>query len=89
VRNGDQTHEAPHRERILCVDDEAAVADLAADQVAAQGMHGFLNVKMGLLGVGVWVLAVHQQFTLAMHGLYGLTLGYGILMLYHGFIILW
>jgi hypothetical protein len=50
----------------------------------AAGPAVFLSVKMGLSSLGAWVLAVHQQFTLAMHGLYGLTLGYGLLMGYHG-----
>jgi hypothetical protein len=49
----------------------------------------FLSVKMILSGLGAWILAVHQQFRLAMRGLYGLTLGYGVLMWYHGRILWW
>jgi hypothetical protein len=43
----------------------------------------FLQLKIGLTGVGVWVLAAHQQFPLAARGLQGLALGYGTVLLYH------
>ena len=43
----------------------------------------FLQLKIGLTGVGVWVLAAHQQFPLAQRGLHGATLGYGVVLLYH------
>ena len=43
----------------------------------------FLQLKIGLTGVGVWWLAAHQQFPLAQRGLQGLTLGYGVLLVYH------
>jgi hypothetical protein len=36
-----------------------------------------------LTGVGVWVLAAHQQFPLAQRGLHGVALGYGVVLLYH------
>jgi hypothetical protein len=49
----------------------------------------FLSVKMALSSLGAWILAAHQQFPLGMCGLYGLTLGYGVLLVYHGRIILW
>lgn len=43
----------------------------------------FLQLKMGLTVAGVWILAAHQQVPLAAHGLYGLALGYGTLLVYH------
>jgi len=43
----------------------------------------FLALKSGLTGLGVWFLAVHQQFPLAQCGLVGLALGYGLLLSYH------
>jgi len=43
----------------------------------------FLQLKIGLTGVGVCCLAAHQQFPLAQRGLHGLTIGYGLLLAYH------
>jgi|SoiMethySBSTD1v2_1073268.scaffolds.fasta_scaffold70493_1 formate hydrogenlyase subunit 3/multisubunit Na+/H+ antiporter MnhD subunit len=43
----------------------------------------FLQLKIGLTGVGVWVLAAHQQLPLAARGLQGLALGYGTVLVYH------
>ena len=43
----------------------------------------FLQLKIGLTGVGICCLAAHQQFPLAQRGLQGLTLGYGVLLVYH------
>ena len=43
----------------------------------------FLQLKIGLTGVGVWWLAAHQQFPLAQRGLHGLTLSYGVVLVYH------
>src|SRR5881296_3617642 len=42
----------------------------------------FLQLKIGLSGVGVWWLAAHQQFPLAQRGLHGLALGYGVVLIY-------
>jgi len=42
------------------------------------GTPRFLQMKIGLTGVGVWWLAAHQQFPLAQRGLHGLTLSYGL-----------
>jgi Domain of unknown function (DUF5658) len=47
------------------------------------GTPRFLQLKIGLTGVGVWLLAAHQQFPLARRGLHGLTLGYGVVLIYH------
>jgi hypothetical protein len=44
---------------------------------------------MGLSIFGAWILAAHQQFRLALRGLYGFAVGYGMLLLYHGLIIFW
>ena len=43
----------------------------------------FLAVKIGITGAAVWVLAAHQQWPLAMRGLYGFALGYGAVLVYH------
>jgi hypothetical protein len=43
----------------------------------------FLAVKIGFTGPVVWFLAVHQQWSLAARGLFGLALGYGTLLVYH------
>jgi hypothetical protein len=43
----------------------------------------FLQLKIGLTGVGVWVLAAHQQVPLAQRGLHGLALSYGVVLFYH------
>src|SRR5712691_84918 len=40
------------------------------------GTPRFLQLKIGLTGVGVWLLAAHRQFPLAQRALHGLTLGY-------------
>jgi Domain of unknown function (DUF5658) len=47
------------------------------------GAPRFLQLKIGLTGVGVWWLAAHQQFPLARRGLHGVTLGYGVVLIYH------
>jgi hypothetical protein len=43
----------------------------------------FLPLKLSLTSVGVWGLAAHQQFPLAQYGLRGLTLSYGVVLVYH------
>jgi hypothetical protein len=43
----------------------------------------FLQLKIGLTGACVWILAAHQHFPLAARGLYGLALGYMTLLVYH------
>ena len=43
----------------------------------------FLTLKVGITGAAVWLLAAHQQWPLAVRGLYGLTLGYGAVLVYH------
>jgi hypothetical protein len=42
-----------------------------------------LAVKLGITGPAVWLLAAHQQWPLAMRGLYGLALGYGAVFVSH------
>ena len=49
----------------------------------ASGTPLFLHLKIGLTGSGVWLLAAHQQFPLAQRGLHGLTLLYGVVLVYH------
>jgi len=43
----------------------------------------FLQLKIGLTGASVCVLAAHQQFPLAARGLHGLALSYGTVLVYH------
>jgi hypothetical protein len=40
-------------------------------------------VKIGVTGPVVWLLAAHQQWPLAVCGLYGLALAYGAVLVYH------
>jgi Domain of unknown function (DUF5658) len=60
---------------------------LEANPLLAMALnHGtslFLYLKIGITGVGVWLLAAHQQFLLAQRGLQGLPLGYGVVLAYH------
>jgi hypothetical protein len=49
----------------------------------AYGPTVFVALKLSLTGVAVWVLAAHQQWPLAVRGLYGLALGYGVVLVYH------
>jgi Domain of unknown function (DUF5658) len=49
----------------------------------AYGPTVFVALKLSLTGVAVWVLAAHQQWPLAVRGLYVLALGYGVVLLYH------
>ena len=47
------------------------------------GTARFLHLKLSLTGAGVWMLAAHQQWPLAARGLHTLTLGYGMVLVYH------
>ncbi len=47
----------------------------------------FVGIKMALSGAGAWWLAAHQQFPLAMRGLYGVVLAYVLLLCYHGMLV--
>jgi hypothetical protein len=47
------------------------------------GSTRFLHLKIGLTGVGAWVLAVHQQWPLTRRGLYELLRIYGAVLVYH------
>ena len=49
----------------------------------AYGPTVFVALKLSLTGGAVWVLAAHQQWSLAVRGLYGLVLGYGVVLVYH------
>jgi Domain of unknown function (DUF5658) len=40
-------------------------------------------VKIGISGPAVWFLAAHQQWPLAVRGLYGLAVGYGAVLVSH------
>jgi hypothetical protein len=49
----------------------------------AYGPICFVALKLVLTGGLAWVLAGHQQFPLAVRGLYGLALSYGAVLVYH------
>jgi hypothetical protein len=49
----------------------------------AYGDMWFVAIKMALTGTGVWVLAAHQQFPLALRALHGFTGLYVALLAYH------
>ncbi len=67
--------------------DHLAHGGAEANPVLALALtHGtarFLQLKIGLTGAGVWVLAAYHQVPLAARGLDGLALGYGTLLVYH------
>jgi hypothetical protein len=52
------------------------------------GPSAFLGVRIGLSVLCAWILAAHQNFTLAMQFLYGMMLGYGGLLCYHLMLVL-
>lgn len=47
------------------------------------GQAAFVGVKMALTGAGVWCLAAHQQFALALRALHALAGLYLTLLAYH------
>jgi formate hydrogenlyase subunit 3/multisubunit Na+/H+ antiporter MnhD subunit len=49
----------------------------------AQSTTAFVWIKAGVTGLGTWVLAAHQHVPVASTGLYGLAVGYGLLLVYH------
>lgn len=51
------------------------------------GVSTFMGLKIGLTGVGVLLLALHQNFRLGLRGLYSIALLYLLLLVYHG--LLW
>jgi len=52
------------------------------------GYTPFLAIKMVATGVGVWLLAVHQQFVLAWKALHALAGVYAFLLIYHLLLVL-
>jgi hypothetical protein len=53
--------------------------DLALDA----GVSWFLGLKIGLTGLGVVFLAIHQNFRLSRLALHGVALAYSALLAYH------
>lgn len=51
-----------------------------------QGLLPFLHVKMCLTGIGAWLLAVHEHFPLAFHGLHAMAIVYGMLLVFHAIV---
>jgi formate hydrogenlyase subunit 3/multisubunit Na+/H+ antiporter MnhD subunit len=49
----------------------------------AQSYTLFVSLKMGLTGLGVWLLAAYHQVPLAYKALHGLALAYGVLSVYY------
>jgi hypothetical protein len=54
----------------------------------SQGYAVFIGLKMGLTGLGAWVLATYQHIPLAYHGLHALLLVYVLLCAYYA-VIFW
>lgn len=53
-----------------------------------QGTEPFLQVKLGLTGAGAWLLAAHERFPLAFHSLHCMAVVYGLLLMFHGMLLL-
>ena len=68
---------------LLHLQDGGAEANPLMHLALAHGPTLFLALKVSLTGVAVWFLAAHQQWPLAVHGLHGLALSYGIVLVYH------
>jgi hypothetical protein len=56
--------------------------------VLLYGYSPFVTVKMVLTGMGVWLLAAHQQFSLAWKGLHAMAAIYLLLIGYHMLLML-
>jgi hypothetical protein len=56
--------------------------------VLAYGTTPFVGLKMALTGLGVWFLAAHQYFPLAIKGLHILAGGYALLLCIHAALLL-
>jgi hypothetical protein len=63
--------------------DGGGEANPLMDLALAHSTTLFLGLKIGLTGAGVWGLAAHQQWPLAVRGLHALVLGYGMVVVYH------
>lgn len=48
-----------------------------------RGDGAFLALKFAITIVGVWLLAVHQNFRVGLRGLYVVAVGYVVLIAYH------
>ena len=68
---------------LLYLEDGGGEANPLMHFAIAHSQTLFLAVKIGLTGPAVWWLAAHQQWPLAVRGLYGLALGYGVVLVYH------
>jgi hypothetical protein len=68
---------------LLHLEDGGSEANPLMQLALVQSSTLFLAVKIGLTGPVVWLLAAHQQWPLAVRGLYGLALAYGAVLLYH------
>ena len=68
---------------LLHIEDGGGEANPLMHVALAYGPPVFIALKLGLTGVAVWWLAAHQQWSLAMRGLYGIALGYGVVLVYH------
>jgi hypothetical protein len=68
---------------LLYLEDGGGEANPLMHLALAYGPTVFVALKLSITGVAVWVLSAHQQWPLAVRGLYGLALGYGAVLVYH------
>ena len=68
---------------LLYLEDGGGEANPLMHLAIAHSQTLFLAVKIGVTGPAVWWLAAHQQWPLAVRGLYGLALGYGVVLVSH------
>jgi hypothetical protein len=73
---------------LLFLERGGAEANPVMALVLAYGPAPFMGLKMALTGIGVWFLAAHQHFPLAVKGLHILTGGYALLLCIHTALLL-
>jgi hypothetical protein len=67
---------------LLHLAEGASEANLAMHLALTHSAALFLALKLSITGVSAWWLAAHQHLPLAQRGLYGLALGYGVVLGY-------
>ena len=68
---------------LLYLEDGGGEANPLMRAALAYGPTVFVSLKLSITGVAVWLLSAHQQWPLAVRGLYGIALGYGAVLVYH------
>ncbi len=73
---------------MLWLDEGGAEANPLMAWTLRGGYGAFLAVKLLITGVGVWLLAIHQNFRVGLTGLGILAAGYVMLLGYHALLLL-